>query len=325
MKNSRATYAHQTHIGKDCNEHHIRRARRNELSSQTLPLPTTLVIAGMVLIGAASTLAVAKVSSDYVGSETCAECHDETATAFLMSTHGRADLEAWGVGQTCENCHGPGAAHAEEGDPDLIRIFSELSPESSAEACLSCHNGPELAYWKGSTHQTAKSTCTSCHSAHQPWTQDRALINQNKTDGCLECHSDMRKTLHQRSNHPLKHGQMSCDSCHDPHGSAVGGAVDAISVNDKCWECHAETRGPFLWEHAPVRENCLTCHDPHASNQPKLLTMSAPRLCQSCHLFGHHQTVPGEPTQVWNMNRSCVNCHPRIHGSNHPSGVMFMR
>lgn len=266
---------------------------------------TAMLTGALALMGAA-----AWAAAGTVGSEVCAECHEDVAAAFDLSAHGRA-------AESCESCHGPGQAHAEDGD--------EMVASAATDACVSCHNGPELAYWEGSTHQTANSDCGSCHDVHQPWTADRALINKNKTEGCLDCHKDMRKTLHQRSNHPLKYGQMSCDSCHSPHGSAIGGAVDAISVNDKCWECHAETRGPFLWEHAPVRESCLTCHDAHASNQAKLLTVAAPRLCQSCHLFGHHQTVPGEPTQVWNVNRSCVNCHPRIHGSNHPSGVIFMR
>ncbi len=291
------------------------------VGAQAGPLFLLLVGLGALTVS----LATPAQEGGYVGSETCAECHDEVAEAFATSAHGRADLQGWGSGESCEGCHGPGAAHAEEGDAELIRVFSQQYPASTDDACLGCHNGPELAYWDGSTHQTAETTCISCHSVHQPWTEDRALINRNKTESCLDCHADMRKTLHQRSNHPLKDGQMSCDSCHSPHGSAIGGAVDAISVNDKCWECHAETRGPFLWEHAPVQENCLTCHDPHASNQTKMLTVSAPRLCQSCHQFGHHQTVAGEPGQVWIMNRSCVNCHPRIHGSNHPSGVIFMR
>jgi DmsE family decaheme c-type cytochrome len=263
--------------------------------------------------------------SEYIGSEICAECHEDHATAFSLEAHGRSELAARSGVEACESCHGPGAAHAEEGAPELILAFDQMSPETATDTCMTCHDGPELAYWNGSLHETAKSTCTSCHAVHQPWTADRALINRNTTDSCLECHNDMRKTLFQRSNHPLEHGQMACDDCHSPHGSPLGGAVDAISVNDKCWECHAETRGPFLWEHAPVREDCLTCHDPHGSNQTKLLTVAAPRLCQSCHLFGHHQTVPGEPGQIWNLNRSCLNCHPRIHGSNHPSGVIFMR
>ncbi|MFQ5527714.1 MAG: DmsE family decaheme c-type cytochrome [Thermoanaerobaculia bacterium] len=296
------------------------RARRRLALGMGLVLLLSLE-AGAVL-GATT---AAEMAPGYVGSETCADCHDDVVSAFELSAHGRANLEGWSAAESCETCHGPGEAHVEDGDPELITVFAELSPEAGADACMSCHDDASLAYWKGSAHQTADSTCTSCHSAHTPWTNDHALVNKNKTASCLECHKDMRKTMYQRSNHPLKHGQMSCDSCHSPHGSPLGGAVDAASVNDKCWECHAETRGPFLWEHAPVRENCLTCHDSHGSNQTKLLTVSAPRLCQSCHLFGHHQTVPGEPSQVWNVNRSCVNCHPRIHGSNHPSGVIFMR
>ena len=118
---------------------------------------------------------------------------------------------------------------------------------------------------------------------------------------------------------------MSCVSCHDPHGTPAEANIAALTPNDKCYECHAAKRGPFLFEHAPVREDCMTCHDPHGSNHASMLTPAPPRLCQSCHLFGHHQTVPGTDGQIWNVNRSCVNCHTRIHGSNDPSGVIFMR
>lgn len=276
----------------------------------------------LIFLGATAALGQ---GAGYVGDETCAECHGDVAGAFSLSAHGRADLEAWGEAQSCESCHGPGASHVQDGDPASIRTFDQLTAEAVTSACTNCHNGTEMAFWQGSTHEVEDTSCTSCHGVHQDWTEDRALNNRNATEGCLECHADQRKKMLQRSGHPLKSGQMGCTDCHSPHGSAIGGAVDAVSVNDKCWECHAETRGPFLWEHAPVRENCLTCHDAHGSNQTKMLTVAAPRLCQSCHLFGHHQTVPGQPTQVWNMNRSCVNCHPRIHGSNHPSGVIFMR
>jgi len=280
---------------------------------------------GLALMLGLVVAAPAQEAGGHIGSDTCAGCHDEVATAFTVTTHGRADLGDWTDAEGCESCHGPGEAHADEGDPELIRAFGELSPDAVASTCTSCHSGLNQTYWKGSTHQTMKLDCTSCHSAHKPWTDDRALINKNKTDACLSCHPAQRKSLNQRSNHPVKFGQMSCDNCHDPHGTAIEASIGALSVNDKCWECHAETRGPFLWNHAPVQEDCMKCHDPHGSNQKMLLKLPPPRLCQSCHLFGHHQTVPGQPDQVWNVNRSCLNCHPRIHGSNHPSGVIFMR
>lgn len=263
-------------------------------------------------------------AGSYVGTETCLECHDE-GEAFSATLHGRADLGEWSGVESCESCHGPGEAHSEDGDPALIRVFSELAEYEANQACLTCHSGGDMAYWHGSTHETLDLTCTSCHKVHQPWTSDRALVAKNDTEMCLSCHQDQRKHLYQRSGHPIRFGQMGCTDCHSPHGSLTQGTVSALTINDKCWECHAETRGPFLWEHAPVREDCLTCHDAHGSNQTKMLKVAAPRLCQSCHLFGHHQTVPGFPDQVWNQNRSCLNCHPRIHGSNHPSGIVLMR
>jgi DmsE family decaheme c-type cytochrome len=259
----------------------------------------------------------------YVGTETCIECHEKGDT-FTSTLHGRADLADWSGVESCESCHGPGEAHAEEGDASLIMAFNETAAYEANQACLTCHSGDELANWHGSTHETFDLTCTSCHAVHQPWTNDRALAKKNDTETCLSCHNEQRKHMYARSTHPLRFGQMGCADCHSPHGSPTQSAVGALSVNEKCWSCHAETRGPFLWEHAPVKEDCLTCHNAHGSNQAKLLTMSAPRLCQSCHLFGHHQTVPGQPGQIWNQNRSCVNCHSRIHGSNHPSGIVLM-
>jgi len=35
------------------------------------------------------------------------------------------------------------------------------------------------------------------------------------------------------------------------------------TINEACTTCHAEKRGPYLWEHAAVTENCASCHDPH--------------------------------------------------------------
>jgi hypothetical protein len=39
--------------------------------------------------------------------------------------------------------------------------------------------------------------------------------------------------------------------------------VKAESIKELCTTCHADKRGPWLFEHPPVEENCLTCHNPH--------------------------------------------------------------
>lgn len=295
----------------------------------SLGIPATLFFLGLALfLPAASTsepTTDATLPPGYEGSETCNDCHDDIGEAFGSTAHGRIDTGAWHEVGGCESCHGPGTAHAEDTDPELIAHPSRMTTSEISEVCLSCHSGAEMGFWHGSEHQTADLACTSCHEIHQAWTSDHALANRNINDGCLSCHQDMRKHMVQRSRHPLREGLMSCTDCHSPHGSAIEASLDGMFANDVCYSCHNELRGPFLWEHAPVREDCLTCHDAHGSNQRSMLVKSAPRLCQSCHLFGHHQTVAGEPTQVWNLNRSCVNCHHSIHGSNHPSGVIFMQ
>ena len=81
---------------------------------------------------------------------------------------------------------------------------------------------------------------------------------------------------------------MTCSSCHDPHDGSKPKMIKADWTNELCLQCHTEKRGPFLWEHAPVRENCLNCHNPHGSNHDKLLVSQQPWLCQRCHLNTRH-------------------------------------
>ena len=118
---------------------------------------------------------------------------------------------------------------------------------------------------------------------------------------------------------------MTCTSCHNPHGSVTENLLKANSVNKNCYTCHAEKRGPFLWEHPPVTENCTNCHEPHGSNHEKLLKISKPRLCQECHIETRHPTRPQDYRTRFVFNRSCTNCHSEVHGSNHPSGRSFTR
>jgi DmsE family decaheme c-type cytochrome len=125
---------------------------------------------------------------------------------------------------------------------------------------------------------------------------------------------------------------MECSSCHNPHGSQnVKMLREGHSVNESCASCHAEKRGPFLFEHAPGRESCVTCHDPHGSNNERMLVARLPMLCQRCHIATRH---PGSIYDEAQLNvaksnrivgRGCVNCHSNIHGSNHPSGNRFVR
>jgi DmsE family decaheme c-type cytochrome len=104
------------------------------------------------------------------------------------------------------------------------------------------------------------------------------------------------------------------------------------TVNETCQACHAEKRGPFLWEHEPVVENCTTCHDAHGSSNDRMLVAKEPFLCQRCHVTAQHPSTIYDANVLANSTtanrvygRSCAACHQNVHGSNAPSGKAFLR
>jgi DmsE family decaheme c-type cytochrome len=261
----------------------------------------------------------------------CAACHEGVVKSFAATRHGKADTyKAWGFAESCVSCHEGAAAHAESADPSKVVNPGRLKGAVATESCLKCHgNQHTQAFWQGSGHETSDVNCLSCHSIHKPRATEHLLVKASANETCLACHTDLRKAQFQRSTHLFRDenrsARMSCTDCHSPHGSQAPKMVKANSANELCFTCHTEKRGPFLWQHSPAQENCMTCHSPHGSNNPSLLAKRTTQLCQSCHMQGRHQTVAGSPNTMWNINRSCLTCHPQVHGSNHPSGVNLQR
>ncbi len=258
----------------------------------------------------------------------CADCHEAVVKRFAANPHARAarSLEA-----SCEACHTGATAHAQTGDPAQVRSFKRLGHEQTGEACLHCHGGDKAqALWKGSAHDVQEVSCTACHAVHGG--NDRLLAKTDQGATCFTCHFDVRSDVMRRSKHPLRDATrltgaaaMTCSSCHNPHGAPSRALINARSVNDKCYECHVEMRAPVLWEHSPVKEDCLVCHKPHGSSNERLLVSRVPRLCQECHMQGRHQSGTLAPSSTFAFNRSCLNCHPQVHGSNNPSGPILQR
>jgi DmsE family decaheme c-type cytochrome len=281
---------------------------------------------------AGGTKSSAPVEATYVGAKVCVTCHASVTELFKHTLMGRIGMTQKGKFD-CENCHGPGSAHVKAGGGRGVGGIISFRPEDPSRTaeennaiCLTCHERGDRTYWNGSTHQTRGLMCTNCHTVMKQVSRKFQLNTPTGRDTCFQCHKDRRAEMYLSSHMPLREGKITCSDCHNPHGSATQAMLREDSVNDNCYKCHAEKRGPFLWEHAPVRENCLNCHDPHGSTNEFLLKIQRPKLCGECHGFDHGNTNPLGPTNSrFIFNKGCGNCHVKIHGSNHPSGAFFQR
>ena len=303
-----------------------------------------LSVAGLLLASTAAVAAdPAQAASGYSqkGADTCLKCHDEPEIAGIFRTkHGRPTDERapFGHGQLqCEACHGPGDLHARtKGDkkPKLIGFKHKGGAPAAVqnEMCLGCHRGT-AAHWQANAHAANDVLCADCHRSHAAEDPVRKVATQPEV--CGKCHLAQRADLLKPSHHPIGEGKMDCTSCHAAHGSTAQAQLVKDTTTELCTTCHAEYRGPFLWEHAPVTEDCGNCHQPHGTTQPSLLKTRAPFLCQECHQASGHPSTAytpdrlpgggGAPGGAFLVGGSCVNCHSQIHGSNHPSGSKLMR
>lgn len=276
----------------------------------------------------------------------CASCHEEVVRGFAKSVHGKSwNYKVQDGSESCQSCHGDGMEHiANGGDKTKIKNPAKMKASEASQTCLTCHSQVgNHATWRGSKHESAGLSCLNCHSAHHSpiaqsselrmfanlQSETKLLKMRTEKDTCYQCHNDIRKSEFQRSTHLFRNedreSRMDCSSCHDAHGAFGEKLMKTASVNETCYTCHTEKRGPFLWEHSPARESCASCHKAHGSNHTALLKARAPMLCQQCHIQGRHQTVAGKPNSVFMISRGCLNCHPQIHGSNHPSGINLQR
>jgi DmsE family decaheme c-type cytochrome len=287
----------------------------------------------------------------YVDNSTCTRCHEVETKNFktTMMGHvltGRPRDEQERLG--CQACHGGGREHLRhphKPSPGFLsfkeKSFDFIKMENAR--CLQCHQSGERAFWQASTHAFRGVRCVDCHNAMCPVTiteeqthQIRKsplstsfvnpfIVTRPETQVCLRCHLRKRMQINLPSHMPVREGLMTCVDCHNPHGGPYPHQLRAATVNEVCYRCHAQKRGPFLWIHVPVVMNCLNCHDPHGSVNLHMLVINLPMLCQRCHIGTHHPSSPHKPGQIYVINQQCTNCHSQIHGSNSPGGRVFTR
>jgi len=201
--------------------------------------------------------------------------------------------------ETCAACH-----------EDAVREFSlsahariTLDDDDSgvAQGCEMCH-GP------GSVHaENGGGRGTMINPRKQP-------------EVCFTCHLDKKAEFRLPYRHPVLEGKMSCADCHSPHGSDVRPwtATSIEDVNETCFKCHKEQRGPFVFEHEAVGEGCTNCHKVHGSIHDKMLIVRDSNLCFRCHTQADFPSIGdgGHSTRLYKGTCFSGGCHTAVHGSN---------
>ena len=212
----------------------------------------------------------------------------------------------------------------------MIRNPARLAPAEVDKTCLKCHlNQPTHAGRIQSSHARSQVACTSCHSVHAHGPEglvERKAAAVNAL--CSGCHTSVASQFQKPFKHSVPEGAMSCVDCHNPHGSLRPGMMQTFAANEPgCFRCHGDKRGPFTFEHAPVRfESCASCHEPHGSANPRMLTRAQVRfVCLECHANLPTQSTAAKPAlgvvpPAFHDLRSpryqnCTICHQKVHGS----------
>ncbi len=286
----------------------------------------------------------------YVGSETCAACHDDQFKSVADTKHGKlSEMAAWkNKVQGCESCHGAGKKHSEEPLATNIISFKNKNSKEISETCLGCHAGKESHNnFRRGEHWRNNIGCTECHTAHGPLHESakvdsltligrssiqkpaEAMLKSNEPQLCISCHSETKAQFSKPFRHKVLEGTMKCGDCHNAHGGFEQKQTNlSVGADAACIKCHTDKQGPFVFEHAPLKtEGCSACHIPHGTSNPKMLKRPQVRqLCLECHSGITDQLADG-PTggphsQTSIRSQNCTVCHASIHGSN-ASNVFF--
>ncbi len=255
----------------------------------------------------------AEIDSEVPTNRTCVACHGPDYHGLADSVHaelGRLDTP---LSEGCAGCHDGALEHARSGGrAALVASLRGPDPGQLRAACMSCHQDHEaLRGVATDRHARRDLSCLDCHESPAI---PRGRVRERAEARCAACHADVAARFRLPNHHPTAEQGGGCTDCHDPHDIRTT-RLDRRLREQDCTDCHRAYRGPFVFPHrVQMRGGCTTCHDPHGSPNRRLLhQVTTQQNCIACHgdFPSFHDQTQGS------VFTNCLNCHTRIHGSNH--------
>ena len=241
----------------------------------------------------------------------------------------------------CENCHGPGATHANSGGTSF-----EISVPQNTGACQTCHDAP--------THHIKGTEWIN--SLHAVTTTDPSGAGR---EGCVGCHTSngFIGRIQGATTVDTTYGAIACATCHEPHGKTIPDTgthlvraatavklVNGVTVKNAgngalCMNCHQARRDAKAYVASTAGNSHYGPHDgPQADmiagtngyDYGKVIPSSAHQYvtgdtCVTCHMQatattdaaflnagGHTFKMsfnPGGGKPTIEMVAACQNCH----------------
>lgn len=265
----------------------------------------------------------------FIGSEACAECHQELYDVFSRSGHNfKLNRVVDGQPPVYPFSEVPSPPEGYTWD-DILYVIGGyhwkarfidhdgfiITGDADATTQYNLYNeeldlGDEWVAYNAGTEKPYN--CGACHTTGYVARGNQegrpGLIGTWALDGiqCEECHGP--GSLH--ANHPLAFNMQierdaaSCGACHSR------GAVEVVDARDGFIQHHEQYEELFQSKHAII--DCVQCHDPHSgvvqlreTDQPVVRT-----TCENCH-FQQDNNRRNELHGRFALD--CIDCHmPRL-------------
>jgi len=181
----------------------------------------------------------------------CLHCHASGAASALPDARNHYAGEPFAAGGiTCAACHGDGGAHVASAGKVHMPNIDALEPVRRDSVCLNCHLEGQVGVARlGRRIENFKPGDDLFH-----YTLFFVYRNENGSGGraTSQWEALLRSACKRGSG-----DQLTCTTCHDPHGSPAPEARVAF-YRQKCLACH--NAAGFAERHHAENPDCTACH-----------------------------------------------------------------